>query len=83
MISGFTYAPQFGINTIGDWNVLDGYYANFNQDTTLNVTGPLVDPTSHIRVLKGWNMVSYLPNVAFNAEFALSNLLGQARDSQG
>lgn len=72
---GESYIPEYGINQIGDWNVLHGYQASLTETTLLTITGTPVDPSTPIPLQKGWNLIAYLPNAPLEPEIAFANIL--------
>ncbi len=74
-ISGDVYIPQYNINTIGKWDVTQGYQLYMTQTGTLSVTGVEVIPSeTPIQLTVGWNMISYLRNSEMSAELALASI---------
>ncbi|MBN1351000.1 M6 family metalloprotease domain-containing protein [candidate division KSB1 bacterium] len=83
---GRSYIPTYGINTIGNINVFEGYQAYMNSTTTLTVVGDQMNPNSPIYLAQGWCMVSYLPQSPIDAASALSTIQSQlkiAKDNVG
>lgn len=74
-ISGDVYIPQYDINTIGKWDVTQGYQLYMTQTDTLSVTGVEVIPSeTPIQLTVGWNMISYLRNSEISAELAFASI---------
>ena len=73
--TGSMYVPAYGINTIGSWNVLSGYYIYLNAASVLTIAGTQVRPeNTPISLISGWNMISYLRNSPLSVETALSGV---------
>lgn len=47
------------INTIGDWNVEEGYYVNVSQDVTLHIPGAILQTPVTLELEEKWNIISY------------------------
>jgi len=62
-------------NGIGDWNVKEMYVPYVDPADQLVVQGQPVDPATPIELQQNWNWVSYLPDVAINAEVALASIV--------
>jgi len=62
-------------NGIGDWNVKEMYVPYVDPADQLLVQGQPVDPATPIELQQNWNWVSYLPDVAINAEVALASIV--------
>jgi hypothetical protein len=76
--AGQVFWPQFGINTIGQWNVRHGYQINLRAASTLAITGlPIVPEATAIQLNQGWNLVAYLRSSPQNIETALASILGR------
>jgi len=74
--AGQFYIPNV-INSIGNWNVLEGYKIYVSAPAQVSATGKPVSATRPIALTAGWNFVSYLPAAAMSAETALASVLGQ------
>ncbi len=72
--AGEIYTPNFKINSIGDWDVTEGYFVYVSSPTILNLRGVLDEPTTPINLNEGWNLVSYLPNIELSAPNALESI---------
>jgi hypothetical protein len=58
---GQLYWPQYGINTIGDYNVLEGYQIKMSAPDTLTLTGLAVTPEiTPLYINTNWHLISYL-----------------------
>lgn len=74
-VQGQSAIPSFGINTIGDWQVEEGYKLKSLNDNILSMSCDLVDPTvTPINLPVGWSIISYLRTTPMNAITALSSL---------
>jgi len=75
--AGDVFIPQYGINTIGDLDYRQGYYAYLLQATALTFSGRPIDPGTAIALAAGWNMISYLPEAPIDAATALASIRSQ------
>lgn len=74
--SGKVFIPEYNINSIGSWNILDAYQVYSKAVTSLNVLGYLVDPLNSTYQFKtGWNQISYLRNSPMDATIAFKSLV--------
>ncbi|HRP01029.1 MAG TPA: hypothetical protein PLE30_00105 [Candidatus Kapabacteria bacterium] len=74
--SGKVYIPQFGINSIGKWNKLDGYRVYSLAATSLNILGYMINPSTSTYSLKaGWNQISYIRSSEMIANDAFQSLV--------
>ena len=75
------------INGIGDWIVDEGYLVKMFVDDSFTIIGYLVDPTTPIFVVTGFNFVSYFPENPMDALDAFATIIGDdldfVRNSQG
>jgi hypothetical protein len=78
---GQMYVPQYSINTIGNWNILDGYQVKLSSPGVLNIIGMKVIPENTPIALSadqnGWNLKAYLRNSSMPITTALSNYINQ------
>ncbi len=75
--SGAVYKPGDGTNAIGDWDVQAGYEVYVTSPQTLVIEGRLpVSNEADISLEKGWNNVSYLPNMPQEPTEALATIEG-------
>jgi hypothetical protein len=73
--TGQIYYPEFGINDIGQWNLLEAYEINTTAATSIVVTGtPIVPEATPITLAAGWNLIPYLPTYALPIEDALASI---------
>jgi hypothetical protein len=69
------YIPSAGLNTIGDWNIPDGYNVYVSEACTLSVTGTPATPENEtIPLNTGWNMIGYTRNSDMNPADAYSSI---------
>ncbi|MEM1127919.1 MAG: T9SS C-terminal target domain-containing protein [Bacteroidota bacterium] len=84
---GGIYLPSLNINTIGSWNLGEGYLIYVNQARTLTVTGVPIDPASTpIPLSEGWNLVPYYGTTSMSLEEAWAGIkphIVLAKDAQG
>lgn len=71
---GNVYWPEFSVNSINDVDVLYGYQVKSNVETTLDVTGVPVDPSTEIPLTEGWSIIGYLPNYDLDAAVAMGSI---------
>lgn len=73
--NGQVYWPELGINTIGKWNIKEGYRAYFKQSAILRFEGKNIDPSQFpIALPNGWNMISYLRNSPLGIDTCLQSI---------
>jgi hypothetical protein len=84
---GQNYIPAQGINTIGNWNVLNGYQIKLNAETAFQMYGVAATPESTpIPLLATWNLISYLrttPSPIGTALAGLGNTVVIAKNGLG
>jgi len=74
-VSGAVFIPLYQINTIGKWDITQGYQLFLNSKDTLTVSGAAIDPSnSPIQLKAGWNMISYLRNSSLSAVLAFESI---------
>jgi photosystem II stability/assembly factor-like uncharacterized protein len=72
---GKIYVPQFNINTIGNWDIIEGYQVYSISDVNLIMNGTEIIPENiPMNLNQGWNMIAYLRNNPQNIETALADL---------
>ena len=59
--------PSENFNTIGDWNVLDGYKIKVSEEVELSVPGTLLDNQS-LALQAGWNLIPVLSSCPVDVE---------------
>jgi PKD repeat protein len=58
---GNVFWPGFGVNMIGNWEVVEAYQIKVSQTVILDVIGTQVNPQNWpIPLYQGWNCVAYL-----------------------
>jgi hypothetical protein len=73
--TGKVYYPEFGINDIGAWNILEAYEVHARSAITLKIEGSaFVARQTPIPLDEGWNLVPYLPNEYLEVEEALASI---------
>ncbi|QXD16164.1 hypothetical protein GQ464_004215 [Rhodocaloribacter litoris] len=73
--TGKVYYPEFGINDIGTWNLLEAYEVNTRAAATLTVEGTPISPVAMpINLTTGWNLVPFLPAQEMPLETALASI---------
>lgn len=83
---GNLYSPEFGINTIGNWQPLEAYQFNVRQPASLVIEGESTADNTPIALRQGWNMIPVLLTQAFPVEeclFSISDQLVVAKDNLG
>ncbi len=69
------YAPAYNINTIENWNILDGYLVNMQQSGTLTINGYQIVPEATVIPLsEGWTLAPYLRNNPMYAPTAFASI---------
>ncbi|MFN2163001.1 MAG: S8 family serine peptidase, partial [Candidatus Promineifilaceae bacterium] len=77
-INGNIYWPEFGSNTIGDWDVRQGYKIYMNAPATLTITGQAVNRAqTAISLPAGWSMIAFLSDTPMAIDQALASISGQ------
>lgn len=73
---GGVYIPAYNINTLVNWNILNGYLGHVTNESTLSVYGLLVNPEqTPIELNAGWSLISYLRTEPLNSYIALNTIL--------
>ena len=76
--AGEVYWPGNETNTIGEWNVRDGYQIYMDGSATLRATGAAVEPDqTPISLPAGWSLIAYLRTASQPADQALGSIIGQ------
>ncbi len=74
---GNLYIPAFNINTIGNWDIKQGYYVNMSQTSFLTIEGKYANPANTpIDLVSGWHIISYLRNSQMHIQTALASIAG-------
>lgn len=69
------YYPTEGINTIGNWNYLNGYNLKAESDFQLTVTGSKI-PSLELEINEGWNLIPVLSSCEADVENLFSGISG-------
>lgn len=73
--NGQFFIPSLGVNTIGNWNINEGYQINMNSAANLNIQGtPVVPEANPINLPQGWNIISYLRSSLMSIVTALASI---------
>ena len=73
---GELFVPEWGINTIGNWNPSKGYLVYTINQSLLTIEGLPINPSDYpINLNAGWQLVSYLRNSPMSAPTALSSIV--------
>jgi uncharacterized Zn ribbon protein len=69
------YIPSYNINSIGKWDITQGYQIYMNNDVILNIKGsPISLKQTPISLNSGWNMIAFLRNSELDCETAFASL---------
>ncbi|HAA14665.1 MAG TPA: hypothetical protein DCE41_24455, partial [Cytophagales bacterium] len=72
---GGTYWPQYGINSISDWDYQEGYIIKMTNPVTVSVAGSTLSPADHpLHLSSGWNLIPYLRQTSMTTAVALGSL---------
>jgi hypothetical protein len=72
---GQVFWPVFGINTIGSWNIRDGYQVFVQSARSFAFIGTEILPeATPLPLNQGWNLVAYLRNGPLSIETALAGI---------
>jgi len=78
--NGGIFFPEYGINTIGDWDIKNGYLLNVNSAQTLNFKGTAVNTSDYIFELnEGWKLISYIKQNPMPIESALNTIINHIK----
>ncbi|PKL84719.1 MAG: hypothetical protein CVV22_11475 [Ignavibacteriae bacterium HGW-Ignavibacteriae-1] len=73
--AGNVYIPEFEVNTIGDWDLTQGYQVYSQKVQTIKVVGTAIEPEDYpIYCNAGWNIISYLRDSPYDAESCFTPL---------
>lgn len=73
--AGQVYIPEFGVNTIGDWDPLQAYQIYAETSTTLTIEGTAIVPeATPISLSTQWNLVPYLRDEPMSVDIALASI---------
>ncbi len=75
--AGLVYVPAWNINTIGNWNMLDGYKMYLNSSTIFTIDGFEISPLDYpINLTSGWILIPYLRMSEMEIQTALASISG-------
>ena len=75
-LNGDLYFPALGVNTFGDWDVLEGYRIYMTAEDILEIRGLRVNPsTTMVPIWAGWNMIAYLKSTSMSVETAFEDIV--------
>lgn len=78
--AGLTYIPDYQINNIGSWNILNGYQIHAKQSTEIIILGDIVQPeNTQFNLSSGWSMISFTRNSQMNCEIAFQSLVQEGK----
>lgn len=86
--NGNVYYPDESINTIDQWDIMDGYQIYMKEYADLTLTGARVNPSSHSFTFQPskWYIISYLPHDPMEIHFAFASILDEVllvKDEKG
>jgi hypothetical protein len=85
--SGNIYFPSMNINTIGDWDIAQGYKIYMMNEADLVIKGEKLEPEDNTLYLnQQWNMISYLRDSEMDINTALESIVNEiliVRDVSG
>ncbi len=85
--SGYIYWPDYGINTIGELVIGEGYQLKVFSSQSLNVTGTILVPElTPININQGWNLIGYLRTTPALIDIMLLSIVNDiilVKDSDG
>ena len=74
--NGASFVPDSGINTIGAWDIHQGYRVFVSSSDTLIISGEEASPDrTPIAMSRGWNLVSYLRHTPLAADSAFGSAI--------
>ena len=73
--NGTVYWPEFGVNSIGYWQLEQGYYYFTNQADTFFISGYTIYPENILMSIpQGWSIVSYLRTTPADAALMFQSI---------
>jgi hypothetical protein len=76
--AGELYFPSLGINTIGNWDIAQGYKAYMMEEATLDIFGTKVVPEeTPIELPQGWNWIAYLRDDEMSVVTAFEDIVDE------
>ena len=77
-VEGDMYFPSLGVNTLGNWNYLEGYKTYMYNAASLEITGIKVKPEeTEIILNNGWRLLSYLRDSDMDIATAVESIEDQ------
>lgn len=84
---GSIYYPDFGIDTIGDWDPNTSYLIYAREELLWSISGTELDPqNSSVSLSAGWNQIPFISKTEVDIEAALSSIADElviAKDFAG
>jgi len=74
-VYGGMYYPAGEINTLGNWDYLNGYQMKAENDFELTVTGTKI-PSQELEIAEGWNLIPVLSSCDADVEALFSGFTG-------
>lgn len=72
---GLIYKPDFErFSTLDSLDYYHGYWIKAKFDTVVTICGDLISPNDTLELFKGWNLVSYWPELSYTPEQALTSI---------
>jgi uncharacterized protein (TIGR02145 family) len=68
------------VNNIGDWIIEEGYLVKMFSEDSFTIEGELVNPSTPISVVEGYQFVSYFPATSIDAMIAYESIIGDNLD---
>jgi pimeloyl-ACP methyl ester carboxylesterase len=85
--AGELYFPSLGINSIGNWDITQGYKAYMMEEATLDIFGTKIVPEdTPIELPQGWNWIAYLRDSEMSVVTAFEDIVEDillVRDIEG
>ncbi|MFC1558813.1 two-component regulator propeller domain-containing protein [candidate division KSB1 bacterium] len=73
--AGEVYWPDFDVNNIGSWSIVEGYQIKMKSTKTLTITGLQADVSAAtLNLTTGWNLIGYIPSSSMSCESAFSSI---------
>ncbi|PHN00620.1 BACON domain-containing protein, partial [Flavilitoribacter nigricans] len=72
---GQSTLPTLGINSIGDWQIVEGYKIKATQNTTLRLEGQRIEAAdTPIPLQEGWQIIAFLKDSPASIESQLNSI---------
>ncbi|MDD5426109.1 MAG: CARDB domain-containing protein [candidate division Zixibacteria bacterium] len=72
---GLTYDPDLELfSTLNNLDYYHGYWIKTNCDTTITICGDLINQNDILNLYKGWNLISYWPDMSYLPVYALVSI---------